>query len=76
MSISLLSKVKIKKSKFTGNSNNPKSKIQNPKLPNHPMIVQRRANYTLETSGNEQALNDAIACLATGGECGMVIAPH
>jgi hypothetical protein len=41
MSISLLSKVKIKKSKFTGNSNNPKSKIQNPKLPNHPMIVQR-----------------------------------
>ena len=40
------------------------------------MIVQRRANYTLETSGNEQALNDAIACLATGGECGMVIAPH
>jgi hypothetical protein len=35
------SKVKIKKSKFTGNSNNPKSKIQNPKLPNHPMIVQR-----------------------------------
>jgi hypothetical protein len=38
MSISLLSKVKLKKSKFTGN---PKSKIQNPKLPNHPMIVQR-----------------------------------
>jgi hypothetical protein len=44
MSISLLSKVKIKKSKFTGNSNNPKSKIQNPKLPNHPMIVQRQRN--------------------------------
>ena len=32
--------------------------------------------YSLETSANEQALNDAIACLATGGECGMVIAPH
>lgn len=32
--------------------------------------------YSLETSANEQALNDAIACLSQGGECGMVIAPH
>ena len=39
-------------------------------------IIPTGANYTLETSGNEHALNDAIACLATGGQCGMVIAPH
>ncbi|ODG98776.1 hypothetical protein A4S05_07600 [Nostoc sp. KVJ20] len=39
-------------------------------------IAPHGVRYTLETSGNEQALNDAIDCLATGGECGMVIAPH
>ncbi|MDJ0509307.1 MAG: NAD(P)-dependent alcohol dehydrogenase [Crocosphaera sp.] len=39
-------------------------------------IAPQGIDYTLETSGNEHALNDAIACLATGGECGMVIAPH
>jgi len=39
-------------------------------------IVAAGVSYTLETSGNEQALNDAIAAIATGGDCGMVIAPH
>ena len=39
-------------------------------------IISTGVNYSLETSGNEHALNDAINCLATGGECGMVIAPH
>lgn len=39
-------------------------------------IVSTGVSYSLETSANEQALNDAIASLATGGECGMVIAPH
>ncbi|WP_375476548.1 NAD(P)-dependent alcohol dehydrogenase [uncultured Nostoc sp.] len=39
-------------------------------------IAPDGVRYTLETSGNEQALNDAIDCLSTGGECGMVIAPH
>lgn len=39
-------------------------------------ISPQGVHYSLETSGNEQALNDAIACLSTGGECGMVIAPH
>ncbi len=39
-------------------------------------IAPQGVRYSLETSGNEQALNDAIACLSTGGECGMVIAPH
>ncbi len=39
-------------------------------------IATGGVNYSLETSGNEQALNNAIACLSTGGECGMVIAPH
>jgi aryl-alcohol dehydrogenase len=33
-------------------------------------------DVTLETSGNEQALEAAIASLASGGRCGMVIAPH
>lgn len=39
-------------------------------------ITTHGVNYSLETSGNEQALNDAITCLSKGGECGMVIAPH
>lgn len=39
-------------------------------------ISPKGVDYSLETSGNDQALDDAIACLATGGECGMVIAPH
>lgn len=39
-------------------------------------IVPNGIDYALETSGNEQALNDAIACLRTGGCCGMVISPH
>lgn len=39
-------------------------------------IAAKGIFYSLETSGNEHALNDAIACLATGGICGMVIAPH
>jgi aryl-alcohol dehydrogenase len=39
-------------------------------------IAPRGVDVSFETSANEQALNDAIACLATGGQCGMVIAPH
>jgi aryl-alcohol dehydrogenase len=39
-------------------------------------IARDGADFTLETSGNEQALNDAILALASGGSCGMVIAPH
>jgi len=39
-------------------------------------IARDGVDFTLETSGNEQALNDAILALASGGSCGMVIAPH
>ena len=39
-------------------------------------ILPYGADYTLETSANEKALEDAISCLKTGGDCGMVIAPH
>jgi aryl-alcohol dehydrogenase len=39
-------------------------------------IVPRGVDFTFETSANEQALNDAIACLGMGGHCGIVIAPH
>lgn len=39
-------------------------------------ITRHGADFTLEMSGNEQALNDAISALAVGGACGMVIAPH
>ena len=39
-------------------------------------ILPLGADYTYETSGNEQALNDAIESLKTGGECGIVIAPN
>jgi len=39
-------------------------------------IARGGVEFTLETSGNEQALEDAIASLASGGACGMVIAPH
>jgi aryl-alcohol dehydrogenase len=39
-------------------------------------IAHEGADFTLETSGNEQALNDAVLALASGGTCGMVIAPH
>jgi aryl-alcohol dehydrogenase len=39
-------------------------------------ITKHGVHYSLETSANEQALNDSIACLATGGTSGMVIAPH
>ncbi|HHJ15640.1 MAG TPA: NAD(P)-dependent alcohol dehydrogenase [Gammaproteobacteria bacterium] len=39
-------------------------------------ILPQGADYTYETSGNEQALEDAIASLKTGGQCGIVIAPH
>ncbi|WP_126453209.1 NAD(P)-dependent alcohol dehydrogenase [Sulfuriflexus mobilis] len=39
-------------------------------------IAPKGVNFSLETSANEQALNDAIGCLSTGGQCGMVIAPH
>jgi aryl-alcohol dehydrogenase len=39
-------------------------------------IAPKGVRYALETSGVQQSLDDAIACLSTGGECGMVIAPH
>lgn len=39
-------------------------------------IVPRGVDFSFETSANEQALNDAIACLVSGGECGSVSAPH
>lgn len=50
---------------------------------NDPDLIQRikdcsnkGVRYSLETSGNEQALEAAIASLQTGGTCGMVISPH
>lgn len=39
-------------------------------------ISRRGFDFTLETSGVQQSLDDAILALATGGECGMVIAPR
>ena len=39
-------------------------------------ICPRGAKFSFETSGVEQALNDAIMCLAMAGHCGMVTAPH
>lgn len=39
-------------------------------------IAVHGVHFSLETSANEDALNDAIASLSTGGWCGMVIAPH
>jgi len=39
-------------------------------------ICPRGAKFSFETSGVEQALNDAIACLAMAGHCGIVTAPH
>jgi aryl-alcohol dehydrogenase len=32
--------------------------------------------FSLETSGNEQAFNDALACLGMGGTCGIVTIPN
>ncbi len=39
-------------------------------------ICPRGVEFSFETSGVEQALNDAIACLAMAGHCGIVTAPH
>jgi aryl-alcohol dehydrogenase len=39
-------------------------------------VCPRGATFSFESSGVEQALNDAIACLAIGGHCGMVTVPH
>ncbi len=39
-------------------------------------IVPRGVDFSLDTTGNEQALEDAIRCLAMGAECGIVTAPH
>ena len=39
-------------------------------------ICPKGLNYSFETSANEQALNDAIACLGMGGRCGIVTSPH
>lgn len=39
-------------------------------------LAPRGVSFSLETSGNEQSLNDAIASLMMGGTCGIVTAPH
>ena len=39
-------------------------------------ICPRGARFSFETSGVEQALNDAIESLGMGGVCGMVTVPH
>lgn len=39
-------------------------------------ICPRGARFSLETSGVDQALDDAIECLGMGGVCGMVTVPH
>ena len=39
-------------------------------------LTKGGCKFSLETSGNEKALNTAISTLATGGVCGMVISPH
>jgi aryl-alcohol dehydrogenase len=39
-------------------------------------VARNGVDVSLETSGNEHALEAAIGSLATGGRCGMVIAPH
>lgn len=39
-------------------------------------IAPRGLEFSFETSGNEQALEDAIECLAHGGQCGMVTVPN
>ncbi len=39
-------------------------------------ITGRGVDAALETSGVEQSFNDAIACLAMGGACGLVTIPH
>ena len=39
-------------------------------------IARRGVDHSLETSANEQAFNDAIACLAMGGACALVTVPH
>jgi len=36
----------------------------------------RGADFSFETTGNDQALESAIEVLAMAGECGMVTAPH
>jgi aryl-alcohol dehydrogenase len=33
-------------------------------------------NFSLETSGNEQAFNCALTCLGMGGTCGIVTTPN
>ena len=39
-------------------------------------ITGRGAAFSLETSENETALNNAIDCLMMAGQCGMVTVPH
>lgn len=39
-------------------------------------VCKSGIRFALETSGNEHALNSAIAALGSGGTCGMVISPH
>ena len=39
-------------------------------------IAKAGIKFSLETTGNEQAFNNAIECLAMGGKCGIVTYPH
>ena len=39
-------------------------------------IAPRGVNFSFNTTENEQTFDDAIECLAMGGECGIVTAPH
>ncbi len=39
-------------------------------------IAPRGVNFSFDTTENEQTFNDAIDCLAMGGECGIVTLPN
>ena len=39
-------------------------------------IAPHGMTFSLETSGNEQAFNDALTCLGMGGTCGIVTVPN
>jgi aryl-alcohol dehydrogenase len=39
-------------------------------------IAPHGMTFSLETSGNEQAFNDALTCLGMGGTCGIVTTPN
>jgi aryl-alcohol dehydrogenase len=39
-------------------------------------IARNGVDFTLENSGTERGLNDAVSALASGGTCGLIAAPH